>query len=709
MGIQTNHGGTAPVTYVSGWYEEESDGVRSFRWMRARGCCRAARPGALGAGWLRLTGGLGRPVTTGATLSAWVNGQLAGRVQPGVETSHHLFPIEIADHLDVVFELDPVLPVEGDPRELGLMVRAVEVFSDQEDVSAFDAEGWYDWEHDDYFPFRWMSRQARLVLPRPVLDRGRFASLPIFSPLAGPQVLSINGPGGIGTSLALQPGWFVYDIPMADAGASAGQGAGRAELRLSVNELFPAEDHPTDVRELGVAVGELDVHDDPRRHEHACALVAGMSCRPEERHAARTGPAASPAEFRLLPDGGDGWYGLESDEQGSFRWMSLEARIRVGAAAAGARYCVVPVFSSYHNLAQQLTVLADDHVVATLTLMRRWNAYSVALPGSLQAGALTLTFRLDRLVPPASHPGDDRDLGARVGTLLFHADEERHERDRSLQENNTLRYREMQAGATVLSSRPSTLGIDLFGKCNIKPACVYCPWDRMKALEGANTNATIDDGTLESYGSFFRCAESLVNCSFGEPLLHPRLEQVLQLVAHRHQTIELSTNGQAFSARTVRALAGAPVFLYVSLDAASAATYARLRNDHWHEIIAGLLALRDARHRAGGWPRLNMVFIPMRANVDDLPAYFRLCRLVEADALVLRPLLMEESQVDTERGGYRYVYEQEHLGPDDLAELVADCRRLSARYRVPVMTQFDFGKVDFGTVDPVAAEPEGRR
>jgi organic radical activating enzyme len=334
--------------------------------------------------------------------------------------------------------------------------------------------------------------------------------------------------------------------------------------------------------------------------------------------------------------------------------------------------------------------------------LKRWNTYSLALPDQGGNGGTTLTFRVNALVPSASHPGDLRKLGVRVGALLFHDDAARHELEAARQKNNEMRQRELLAGATVLSSTPSTLGIDLFGKCNIKPACVYCPWDRMKALEGPNTNAVIDDRTLESYGPLFSCAQSLVNCSFGEPLLHPRLEQVLELVARHGQTIELATNGQAFTARTVHALAGAPVYLYVSLDAASATTYERLRNDRWHEIVAGLLALREARQRAGGWPRLNMVFIPMRANRDDLEDYFKLCRLVDADALVLRPLLMEESQVDTERGGYRFVYDREHLVQDELAGLVAQCQGLATRYGVRVMTQFDFGKVDFGVLGPAA-------
>jgi Radical SAM superfamily len=379
----------------------------------------------------------------------------------------------------------------------------------------------------------------------------------------------------------------------------------------------------------------------------------------------------------------------------------------VPETAAHPRFCLIPVFSNYNNLGQDLTVLDGDRVLARLPLLKRWNRYAVGLPESRGERSLSLTLRLNRLIPAASHPGDARDLGVRIGTLSFHDDAARHEMETARHANNVQRQRELLAGATVLSSTPSTLGIDLFGRCNIKPPCVYCPWERMKALEGANTNVAIDDGTLESYGALFRGAQSLVNCSFGEPLLHPRLEQILALVSRHRQVIELATNGQAFTARTVRALAGAPVILSVSLDAASPETYARIRNDRWHEILPGLLELREARCRAGGWPRVHMVFIPMQVNRRDVEDYFKLCRLVDADALALRPLLLEDSYVDTERGGYRFTYEREHLSPDELTELVAHCRTLAHRYGVRVMTQFDFGKVDFGVLTrPSAAPPE---
>jgi len=274
----------------------------------------------------------------------------------------------------------------------------------------------------------------------------------------------------------------------------------------------------------------------------------------------------------------------------------------------------------------------------------------------------------------------------------LHDDDDRQLRSGEYYANAVRNQREFNQGAVVLESFPLDLGVDLYGKCNIKPACAYCPWERMKDMEGPAETAVVDDGTLEQYGDFFRCARSLVNCSFGEPLLHPRFGQILDLVARHDKIAEISTNGQAFTPSNVRALQGRHVQLYVSLDAASAATYARLRNERWQDVLLGLTWLRDARRRANGLPNLNMVFMPMRANLQDLESYFKLCRMVEASRVVVRPLnAWIKFDVPTERGGYHFDLKEEVLSRHELEDVFRLCARYSARYDVEVGNQFEFG------------------
>jgi hypothetical protein len=86
--------------------------------------------------------------------------------------------------------------------------------------------------------------------------------------------------------------------------------------------------------------------------------------------------------------------------------------------------------------------------------------------------------------------------------------------------------------------------------------------------------------------------------------------------------------------------------------------------------------------------------MPMRANRQDLEMYFKLCRLVRADQLVLRPLLyLEDPGIVRDRGGYHFDYARELLGRDELERIFDDSRRYAAKYGVRAISQFDFGKV----------------
>jgi hypothetical protein len=687
-------------TYGDGWFAEEQYQSRAFRWMGLAGQCRVSGLPASGPALLRVTGGVWQNRAVPPVLTVTVNGRAVGSAQVSADVGPCVFPFQCEETVDIELQLDRTFSVPGDGRALGIMVSALEVLAGADLERPVDAEGWLEWEDHEYFPFRWMARKARLVLSGASI-RGRFAQLPVSADCAdGEQVLTVSEGGRVLAAWPLLRGWHVYDLAFGQAPAPAGTGPFRS-LDFTLNRLWPAESHPKDPRDLGVRVGPLDVHDDRRRHDYVERFYSAPDASAAEDEllplfALRARPReGSAGDYRGLPVEGDGWFQVEYDEGGPFRWMAQQATLRITPAMrGGARYCVLPVFSSYRNLKQALTLTAGGVELQTIPLLKAWNRYSIELPPPGD-GDLVLDLRLNCIPPAALHDHDPRPVGARVGHLSFHDEPERHERQLFMYRNAVLNQQELQAGATTLTSFPLLLGIDLYGKCNIKPACVYCLWDPMKELEGAHVDTPIDDRTLAGYGDFFRGARQLVNCSFGEPLLHPRFGEVLGFMASHGKTGEVSSNGQAFSPKTIAALEGKPIHLYVSLDSATPETYARLRNDRWDEIITGLLFLRDARRRGHGWPRLNLVFMPMRANRQDLEAYFKLCQLVEADQLVLRPLLyLENPEIERDRGGYHFDYARELLGRPELEAIFADCGTFAAKYEVSVISQFDFGKIE---------------
>jgi MoaA/NifB/PqqE/SkfB family radical SAM enzyme len=398
---------------------------------------------------------------------------------------------------------------------------------------------------------------------------------------------------------------------------------------------------------------------------------------------------APPVEYR------DGFFSPEDDRTLPFRWMAKRAVLALPAEELrGNEYASFWIFSCFANYSQRISLTLDGRPVDEFPLMSGWASYSVRLgaPETNGNGPGELVLSLNKVFPAQYHPGDGRELGVRLGPVAFHNDGVKHEDSKFFLDNSILNDREMRSRKIHLASYPTNLGIDIWGRCNIKPHCVYCTWDAMKSLEGDNVECVVDDKTLESYGPFFKSARQLVNCSIGEPLLSPRFPEILDLCQRTGKTVEISTNGQAFTRRTIQALVGNPVRLSVSLDAATKETYAKIRNDNWDEIIPNLILLNEERKKAGNVLKIYMVFIPMKVNRGDLEAYFRLCREIEADSLVLRPLVnIWAPKIEMDRGGYHFNYKDEILRWEEVQEIFRLSDLYAKKYGVFVSNNFDFG------------------
>jgi len=419
---------------------------------------------------------------------------------------------------------------------------------------------------------------------------------------------------------------------------------------------------------------------------------------------------------------GEGWYEWEYDEFFPFRWISREARILLPVRLLEKhRYISFYAFSEYSDFSQILKLSLGGEKLFEIPLLHNWNYYSVFLyPSSLKKGQVRkrveektrknkeLIFSLNKIFPEKYHEDDLRELGVRVCRLKYHNDDQDHQSFLFFHQNGLLNYKEMKQGKTELASYPVNLGIDLYGKCNMKPPCVYCLWDRTKKEEGQYVDEPFDDKVLQSYGPFFRSARLLINCSIGEPLLHPRLKEILEFCAKHNKFMEISTNGQAFTPRTIKALVGKPIYLYISLDAASKETYAKIRNDRWNSIIPNLFRLNRERKKRGNLPKIYMVFMPMKVNKDELEDYFRLCAEIEADALILRPLFyLDNPKIEEDRGGYHFDYKNELLSRQELKEISRKCEEFSKKYKILLANQFSFGldqKKEFKKGHPLRPE-----
>jgi MoaA/NifB/PqqE/SkfB family radical SAM enzyme len=102
--------------------------------------------------------------------------------------------------------------------------------------------------------------------------------------------------------------------------------------------------------------------------------------------------------------------------------------------------------------------------------------------------------------------------------------------------------------------------------------------------------------------------------------------------------------------------------------------------------------LIDAKGGPGRLPLVNIVFMPMKANVGELDAFVRMCAGLQVDHLVLRPLNYQDDINEVwDRAGYHFDYRQELLPFEELVRTSGRAAELCRRAGVPLADQMDFG------------------
>jgi hypothetical protein len=384
---------------------------------------------------------------------------------------------------------------------------------------------------------------------------------------------------------------------------------------------------------------------------------------------------------------GEGVYDQESDGALTFRWLSPDARLLLPAADVD-QFLELTVHTEFFDLSQTVTVTAGT-ATSAFPLRPGWTTVSAAVP----AGTAEVRLAVNRLFPREYYAAQDkRSLAIRVRRAEVHADRRRHANACAQETNWVLNEREKLEGRTSLTSTPPHLGIDMHGACNVKPPCVYCEWDGSKEQEGDKVDVPFTLDTLNEWGPFFENSSILVNCSIGEPFLMRNLDEVLDAFGDSDKYLELTTNGQILTDRSIQRLVGRRIRLHVSLDAGTAETYAKLRNNRFDAIIRNLERLIAAKGGPGPYPHIHLVFMPMRVNLHELPAFVDIAARLKVELLVLRPLNFAiDSKLNWDRAGYRFEYLKELLPFDELVRASGRAAELCERAGVKLADQMNFG------------------
>lgn len=186
-------------------------------------------------------------------------------------------------------------------------------------------------------------------------------------------------------------------------------------------------------------------------------------------------------------------------------------------------------------------------------------------------------------------------------------------------QNSELNLAEIQAGATSLHSLPRRLVLELTNACNLN--CVMC------GRNAAQFKPTIFKMKWLKYlEPLLDTVEEVTLMGWGEPTIHPKFTQMLNLINRHAARIYFCTNGMR-----LKELQGAifdnhvDVFA-VSVDGASPDTNNRIRRgSDLNYIINSLRDIKRIQHTEGlDYPYVNFVFCAMKSNLHELPDLVRL-------------------------------------------------------------------------------------
>lgn len=117
----------------------------------------------------------------------------------------------------------------------------------------------------------------------------------------------------------------------------------------------------------------------------------------------------------------------------------------------------------------------------------------------------------------------------------------------------------------------------------------------------------------------FPALEWLFFGGFGEPLLHPRLPDMIAEARRAGLRIKISTNGQYLPVLASEVVKRGVEEIIVSCDSPRENTYASLRGGSLGRLEEGIEALNEAKKRYGSpFPRLVLEFVAMKWNLEEL-------------------------------------------------------------------------------------------
>jgi MoaA/NifB/PqqE/SkfB family radical SAM enzyme len=228
---------------------------------------------------------------------------------------------------------------------------------------------------------------------------------------------------------------------------------------------------------------------------------------------------------------------------------------------------------------------------------------------------------------------------------------------------------------SLAASLPGEIWLELTTGCNMIPACAMCGY---ASAEGPALRHDMDPQTWRALLPLLGRVRHVGLHGAGEPLLYPFLGDLVEALKTSPAVVGFNSNGHLLTAAVSRRLVERGLdWISISLDAATARTYLRIRRRADFELLLSKVqALREIRDAAGSpRPEMEINMTLMRLNLPEAPAFVELAAKLGLDRVMFQEIQPGGSQRVVAPDGFVFDYrEQELAGESRRDDLLGQAR-----------------------------------
>jgi len=270
-----------------------------------------------------------------------------------------------------------------------------------------------------------------------------------------------------------------------------------------------------------------------------------------------------------------------------------------------------------------------------------------------------------------------------------------------VQSNTELNLSEIENNVVCLKSKPRYLNIDLTGRCNINPPCLFC------SLKGDGYSYQfMDTSYLEKYKEFIDRSEKIIDCSFGEPFTHPGFLPLVENIARNSQRFAFSTNGLLMTPSKADILIqyGSYIDFLVSVNAVSADIYYKLTGQDYEKLINNIRYFTEQYQEKfrESIPPMALSFIVMKINQHEIIDFIHMAKALDVWGVHFAHLFdIQENYGVRNDFGYRFQYQDEMLSFDEYRKIGLIAKEETKKYGLNIVISWEPAKSEIETM----AEP----